>query len=73
MQQIRNWREKRKITVDRLAQIFDCNKSTLSRVERGLKKPGPKLARRIARVTNIGLGQLRPDLWGKGRKASRAA
>jgi|HubBroStandDraft_4_1064222.scaffolds.fasta_scaffold332030_2 transcriptional regulator with XRE-family HTH domain len=73
MQQIRNWRERRKITVDQLAELLECNKSTLSRVERGLKPPGPELAKRIARITGVGRAQLRPDLWGRNRKASRAA
>lgn len=48
---LREYLYKEEMTLTKLAEMVDCNKSYLSRVKKKRKKPGKKLARYIERAT----------------------
>ena len=57
---LRAWRERKGLVQPEAAALFRCSVPMLSMVERGVSRPGIKLAHRIARVTGVSLERLRP-------------
>lgn len=45
-----------------LAERFKCERSMVTKIKLGTARPSPELAQRIAEVTGIPVGDLRPDL-----------
>jgi DNA-binding transcriptional regulator YdaS (Cro superfamily) len=52
---------------DRLAKACGTQAVYLMQIIRGVRRPSPKLARRIHAATNgvVTLESLRPDIWGE--------
>ena len=52
---------------DRLAKACETQSVYLMQIVRGVRRPSPKLARRIHAATNgvVTLESLRPDIWGE--------
>jgi transcriptional regulator with XRE-family HTH domain len=46
-----------------MAELLGCDVSMVHRLRKGNRKPGIRLARKLAKVTAIPLYKIRPDVW----------
>jgi transcriptional regulator with XRE-family HTH domain len=64
---LREIREQRGLTVEALAVLAGCHKSTVSRLERGLIEPSPQTVVSLARA--LGISATRAQRLSRGRPA----
>ena len=50
------------ITREEICKRADLSRSMLSMIERGTRRPGPKLAAKLAEVLGVAPADIRPDL-----------
>jgi|SRR5215207_1992357 len=65
---LREYRKRRDLTLAALASAVGSTRSQLSKIETGISRPSPDLARRLSDVTGLAKWRLRPDLWEAPRK-----
>lgn len=56
------WLKENDKTAAELARLVGQSKSAVHRIVTGERQPSPKMAQKLAEVTGIPMGQLRPDL-----------
>lgn len=66
------FREKRTFTQKAAAKLFGCTQQMVDAMERGTRRPGPHLAKRMAEESGgfLSLYDLRPDVFGSSATAA---
>jgi transcriptional regulator with XRE-family HTH domain len=59
---LRDYRKLKNWSLDKAASELPLSKASLSRIENGLQKPSPPLARALSDATGIPAKEFRPDL-----------
>ena len=62
MQILTDWLAENEMTAAALARRIDASRSAVHRIVKGERSPSPSMAQKIAEVTGIPVGKLRPDL-----------
>lgn len=59
-----NWLADNDVTAAALARRMKASRSAVHRIVKGQRKPSPKMAQNISKVTGIPVSKIRPDLAG---------
>jgi transcriptional regulator with XRE-family HTH domain len=63
---LRAYRHREGLSLADLSDSVGLSRMTISRIERGERRPSPEVALMLEEATGIRRWHLRPDIWGPG-------